>query len=134
MGGEPPDGTSDEMPRIPIRDRTSSGRLHSKNTLKIDIMAFRDGILLLIELKSAYDNSDKVKLVTVTTSRKNDLLSAIEERTSIKRHQITQICKCLGFSKASEFPILDDFVIFQVSKTEDVTITKGKNICQMELM
>lgn len=133
IGGEPPDGTSDLMPRIAIRDNSVSGRSHSKNTQKVDIMAFKNNTLLLVELKPSFDKSDKRKLDLLTTKRRNDLLDAIEERTSIKRHNISQIYKGLGFSVGSKFVQPEDYVIFLVSKEEKVKVSKAKNIITNEL-
>ena len=54
--------------------------------------------------------------------------NAIEERTEIKRENITHWIKCLGFSNISSYPELDDFIVFLIDKKANVKIKKGKNI------
>ena len=93
IGGEPPDGTSDDVPRIVIRDAKGLGRTHSKNTQKVDLMAFKSKVLLLIELKPSFDLPDKGKLDNLVENRISDVFDAIEERTDFP-HRIIIVDNC----------------------------------------
>ncbi|MDB2261819.1 hypothetical protein PM035_12875 [Halorubrum ezzemoulense] len=60
VGGEPPGG-SDGLPRVEAKhpDKDEKG---SRGSKKVDILAYKGGKLLLLELKSRYDEGDVVKL------------------------------------------------------------------------
>jgi len=131
IGGEPPDGTSDEVQRIVIRNSNKPKNLVNKYTQKVDLMAIKSQTLLLIELKPSFDISDKKKLDFLNENQKDDISNAIEERTEIKRENITHRIKCLGFSNISSYPELDDFIVFLIDKKGSVEIKKGKNISRV---
>ena len=133
IGGEPPDGTSDDVPRIVIRDSQRSEKSKNKNTQKIDLMAIKLGQLLLIELKPLFDITDKKKLDNLVDNKITDIFNAIEERTEIKRKDVSKCIKSLGFSNSSEFPDLQDFVLFLVNANGEVHIKKGTNISKFEI-
>src|SRR3989344_1915664 len=61
VGGEPPDGTN-SMPRIELKDDTHLVK-GSKGSKKIDLLFFKEGYFLLLELKEMYNFSDVKKLI-----------------------------------------------------------------------
>lgn len=85
VGGEPPGG-SDGLPRIEAKhpDKTTKG---SKGSKKVDIIAYRGGYLLLLELKSTFDRGDVRKLDELVGQRRwrDSLLTACEERNAFDR-------------------------------------------------
>ena len=133
IGGEPPDGTSDDVQRIVIRDSKSLDNSKNKNTQKIDLMAIKSGILLLIELKPSFDMKDKEKLDNLVSNKIFDVFNAIEERTEIRRENIIECVKCLGFANFSEYPKLNDFSVFLVDPKGVVELKKGTNMSQWSI-
>lgn len=128
LGGEPPDGSANGMPRISIRSTLSVGRMHSKDTKKVDIMCYKSGVLLLIELKAFFSTQDKIKLDNIVSVRKQDLFNAIEERTNVRSAQIIRIAKALAFSDCSKFSLPEDYFILTVTSKGDVVIHRGSDL------
>lgn len=85
VGGEPPGG-SDGLPRIEAKhpEKEVKGSAGSK---KVDIIAYRDGRLLLLELKSAFDRRDIAKLDELVGERRwrRSFLNACLERNAFAR-------------------------------------------------
>jgi len=85
IGGEPPGG-SDGLPRVEAKhpDVDVKG---SEGSKKVDIIAYRNGYVLLLELKSTFDRADIEKLDELVGERRwrRSLLRAFEERNAISR-------------------------------------------------
>jgi len=67
IGGEPPDGT-DNIPRIEIHDPNNKNK-GSGGSKKIDLIAFKDEKLLLLELKTYFDATDILKLDDIVSKK-----------------------------------------------------------------
>lgn len=89
VGGEPPGG-SDGLPRVEAKhpEKETKGSGGSK---KVDIIAYREGYLLLLELKSTFDRNDVRKLDELVGEHRwrQSLLEACEERNALSRAGIT---------------------------------------------
>jgi len=85
VGGEPPGG-SDGLPRVEAKhpEVTVKG---SEGSKKVDIIAYRDGHLLLLELKSRFDRDDVEKLDELVSERRwrRSLVDACQERNALDR-------------------------------------------------
>lgn len=66
LGGQPPSGT-DHLPVIEIRDPLFSGK-GSKGSFKPDLIAWKDHLLMIIELKPSFSRSDRRKINSVLQS------------------------------------------------------------------
>lgn len=126
IGGEPPDG-SDDIRRIEIRNKDHKG-IGSTGSLKIDLMCFKGGIVLLIEIKPKYSLSDIEKLNLILNNRLEDLFSALRERCNIEKTDIKATIKCIANSSMENKKAPSDFVAFVVDTSNKVRIEKGKDI------
>lgn len=129
LGGEPPDGTADDLVRICIRAPNASGRLHSLNSLKIDLISIKKGTLLLTEVKPHHSKTDMKKLNLVAGPRRDDLLRAIRERCKIQSESVKSVVKSLGHT-AMQISVPRDFIVFLVHSNGKVTIESGDLIDQ----
>lgn len=128
LGGEPPDGTSDDLIRIYIRAEGIRDRLHSLGAVKIDLMSVKDGVLLLTEVKPRFSMTDKLKLDLIAGPRKMDLFRALYERCKIEPDRITLIVKSLGFTASSTAKVFPDYVFFCVHSDGTVDLTTGDTV------
>lgn len=89
IGGEPPGG-SDGLPRVEAKHPEVDVK-GSEGSKKVDIIAYRNGYVLLLELKSTFDRGDIEKLDELVGERRwrRSLLKACEERNAISRAGIT---------------------------------------------
>ena len=80
LGGQPPSGT-DHLPVIEIRDPLFKGK-GSKGSFKPDLIAWKDRLLMVLELKPSYSQSDrrKINLVLQSPDRINSLWESLIER------------------------------------------------------
>lgn len=85
IGGEPPGG-SDGLPRVEAKHPEVDVK-GSEGSKKVDIIAYRNGHVLLLELKSTFDRGDVVKLDELVGERRwrRSLLEACEERNALSR-------------------------------------------------
>lgn len=85
IGGEPPGG-SDGLPRVEAKHPEVDVK-GSEGSKKVDIIAYRNGHILLLELKSTFDRGDVVKLDELVGERRwrRSLLEACEERNALSR-------------------------------------------------
>lgn len=89
IGGEPPGG-SDGLPRVEAK-HPDIDKKGSQGSKKVDLIAYRNGHVLLLELKSTFDRSDVRKLDEMVRERRwrRSLLQAFEERNALSRAGIT---------------------------------------------
>lgn len=66
LGGQPPSGT-DHLPVIEIRNPANTGK-GSKGSYKPDLIAWKDGKLIIIELKPEFNKPDFDKVLEVLNS------------------------------------------------------------------
>ncbi len=85
IAGEFPGGTDDELNVLSIfdpkvaRDNSPSPRQHSIGEIIPDLVAYKDGVILIIEAKPRYSKSDKEKLEDLLTDKKDRLIAALEK-------------------------------------------------------
>jgi hypothetical protein len=88
LAGQPPNGC-DHLPVVEIKapNRTEKG---SKGTYKPDLIAYRKGVLLLVECKPVHDEGDAQKLrgILMDSSRCQELITELVQRNILNRHQI----------------------------------------------
>lgn len=89
VGGEPPGG-SDALPRIEARHPENSDN-NSNGSKKVDIIAYKKGTVLLLELKSTFDEQDVEKLDELTGERRwrESLAESCDERSAFNRAGVT---------------------------------------------
>jgi hypothetical protein len=80
LGGQPPSGT-DHLPVIEIRDPLFTGK-GSKGSFKPDLIAWKGYVLMILELKPSFSQSDrrKINLVLQSPDRINSLWESLIER------------------------------------------------------
>lgn len=121
VAGQYPDGSDDELPSLNVmdpelaRDRSPDHRRHSMNKLVPDLVAYREGYLLVIEAKPRHDTGDEEKLLNMLGQRRADFLNALD--TLIRGRGIgipTSISEltlvpCLSFSAPKRFRMRQEF-------------------------
>src|SRR3989338_2654144 len=125
IGGEPPDGTN-SMPRIELKDYSNISK-GSKGSKKIDLVFFKGGFFLLLELKEEYDYSDVKKLNEIAQDEKwrNAFITALKEKKALELknisidqqnyiHSNNLLIKAIAYSEGTAKH--DDFVTFIVDK------------------
>jgi len=125
IGGEPPDGTN-SMPRIELKDSSNISK-GSKGSKKIDLVFFKGGFFLLLELKEEYDYSDVKKLNEIVQDEKwrKAFIIALKEKKALELknisidqqnyiHSNNLLIKAIAYSEGTAKH--DDFVTFIVDK------------------
>ena len=125
IGGEPPDGTN-SMPRIELKDYSNISK-GSKGSKKIDLVFFKGGFFLLLELKEEYDYSDVKKLNEIVQDEKwrKAFITALKEKKALELknisidqqnyiHSNNLLIKAIAYSEGTAKH--DDFVTFIVDK------------------
>lgn len=85
VAGEFPGGTDDELNVLSIsdpkvaRDNSPDPRRHSTGEIIPDLVAYRDGVILIVEAKPKYSQSDKEKLKDLLTQKRDRLIVALEK-------------------------------------------------------
>jgi len=109
VAGQFPNGSDNELPPLNVldptlaRDNSPDPRRHSMNKYVPDLVAYKQRIMLLIEMDTHYSLKDERKLEILISQRRSDLLSALEDLVSMRRvvlpAPIDQIVfvPCLGF-------------------------------------
>jgi len=118
IGGEPPDGT-DHIPRIEVHDPNNLKK-GSKGSKKIDLIAFKNEKILLLELKTLFDKIDIDKLDSIVSKEVwlAALLDAIKTKTNFNtsKYKKENIIKSIGLSCYHDFP--DDYILLVFSRKE----------------
>lgn len=84
IAGEYPNGSDDELNVLSIsdptvaRDDSPDPRRHSMGEIIPDLVAYKDGNLLIIEAKPRYSLEDKNKLIDLLTNKKNRLITSLK--------------------------------------------------------
>lgn len=85
IAGQYPGGSDDELHVFNIfdpvlaRDESPDHRRHSFGKLVPDLIAYKNGNLLIIEAKPEYSTSDKEKLIYLLSERKNDFVNGLNK-------------------------------------------------------
>ncbi|POG56763.1 hypothetical protein [Haloferax marisrubri] len=135
VGGEPPGG-SDGLPRIEAKhpDKVKKG---SKGSKKVDIIAYRDGHLLLLELKSRFDGDDVAKLDELAGDPRwrRSFLDACEERNAFSRAGLVDstlparirsgeaLVKAIGVGHEARVP--SEYALLTLRSPTDIDATVG---------
>ena len=138
LGGEPPNGTN-VIPRLYIKDANYQGK-GSKGSKKIDIVTYKNGYFLLIEVKPTRSRSDEKKLNEIVSEKKwrEAFINALKERRSFPEgalaeetyvEQKTYLVKTLAYDIRREEP-LDDFIHIFVNPLGEISISFGYQISQ----
>lgn len=138
IGGEPPDGTN-SMPRIELKDYSNLSK-GSKGSKKIDLVFFKNGFFLLLELKEKYDYSDVKKLNEIVQEEKwrKAFMIALKEKRALelKNISISQqnyiqsndlLIKAIAYSEGKAKH--DGFVTFVIDKS-GTNLHFGSNISE----
>ena len=136
IGGEPPDGTN-SMPRIELKDETNISK-GSKGSKKIDLLFYKEGYFLLLELKEKYNFSDVKKLNEIRENEKwrNAFMKALEEKRALELKNITIdeekyiqstqfLIKSIAYSEGKS--LLEDFVTLVINE-EGIKMNFGSKI------
>lgn len=125
VGGEPPGGTN-AVPRIEIKAPHYAGR-GSKGSKKIDMIGFKKGYFLLIEIKPRQSSSDAKKLREVVSRKELRIAfirALLEKRVlpsaALEIESYVESSKYLVKSQAFSVPLIspaDDFIFFIVSSS-----------------
>lgn len=135
IGGEPPGG-SDGLPRIEAKHPEVDAK-GSEGSRKVDIIAYQNRYVLLLELKSTFDRGDVVKLDELVGECRwrHSLLEACEERNALSRASITDktlpqrilsgeaLVKGIGIGRRHRVP--DEYVLIIARSPRDFTTETG---------
>ncbi len=117
VGGEPPDGTN-SMPRIELKDERNLSK-GSKGSKKIDLLFFKEGYFLLLELKEKYNASDVEKLNEIVHSEmwRKALIKALKEKKALENKGIN--------IEESNYILSDRFIIKSIAYSEGKALPEG---------
>lgn len=96
IAGEYPNGSDDELSILNIqdpelaRDNSPNPRKHSLGEITPDLIAYKDGVILIVEAKVKYSLKDKQKLVNLLSSKKNLLIDSLE-KFSMQKNLFSEI-------------------------------------------
>lgn len=135
VGGEPPGGT-DALPRIEAKD-PGFQKKGSRGSKKVDLIAHRDGNLLLLELKPTFHKSDVAKLDELVGSQRwrRAFWEACVERNALQRAGVDPnevrdgivsgdtLVKGIGLGEYHEVP--DEYALIVVHGEYDIAAHIG---------
>lgn len=130
VGGEPPGGT-DALPRVEAKD-PGFQKKGSRGSKKVDLIAHRDGNLLLLELKPTFHKSDVAKLDELVGSQRwrQAFWEACVEKNALQRSGVDPnevrdgiisgeaLIKGIGLGEFHEVP--DEYVLVVVKGERDI--------------
>lgn len=133
IAGQYPNGSDDELPALYIvdptvaRDNSPDPRRHAADKQVPDLVAYKAGIMLLIEMKPRFSAEDEAKLIDLLTNRRGDLLMALDALVTVRRIALPTLVSqltfvpCLGFADGSRYTPHQDFCYFLVRDLNTVT-------------
>lgn len=107
IAGEYPNGSDDELNVLSIsdpvvaRDNSPDPRRHSRGEIIPDLVAYKNGCILIIEAKPKYSIEDKNKLVDLLYTKKDRLIDSLKD-FSFGKPQFSHI----NYDHASYIPVL----------------------------
>ncbi|MEG9863020.1 MAG: hypothetical protein V6Z81_11135 [Parvularculales bacterium] len=133
IAGEYPNGSDDELHSLKVmdslfsKDHNLDHRRHSFNKLIPDLIAYKEGIFLIIEIKTRYNKQDEEKLKILFSSRIQDLRKCLKD--FLKRYMpeqnidvfTSQLIPTMGFSKG-DFQLESGFVYLKVDSLDSIDI------------
>jgi hypothetical protein len=120
LAGQYPGGSDDELPPLNVvdpevaRDNSPDPRRHSQNKLVPDLVALRELVLLVVEMKPEYDSADEAKLLILRDVRRHDFRVAMGALAGARRMELpdmrkTRFVPCLAFAAGSPYHPRADF-------------------------
>lgn len=97
VAGEYPGGSDDELYVFSVmdptvaRDNSPDPRRHSEGEIVPDLLAYKDGVILVVEAKPKYSADDKEKLIHLFTDKRNLLIDSLEHFCR-HRHILPEVC------------------------------------------
>lgn len=123
VAGQYPNGT-DDLPPLNVvdpvlaRDDSPDHRRHSANKLVPDLVAVKDGDVVVAEMKPRFDAEDVAKLRGLATTRRGDFDSALAELSLRRRLQLDvprlRFVPALGFADMTPYPAIPGLRYFLV--------------------
>ncbi|MCI5868788.1 MAG: hypothetical protein MR224_04675 [Dorea sp.] len=107
IAGEFPNGSDDELNVLSIsdpsvaKDNSPDPRRHSNGEIVPDLVAYKDGCVLIIEAKPRYSIEDKMKLLDLLKNKKVRLVDSLKKFVSGKPQFYG-----IDFTKAKYIPVL----------------------------
>lgn len=83
IAGEYPNGSDDELNVLSIsdptvaRDNSPDPRRHSAGEIIPDLIAYKNGVIIIIEAKPNYSIEDKYKLINLLTNERERLINSL---------------------------------------------------------
>lgn len=121
VAGEYPNGSDDELNVLSIqdpsvaKDNSPDPRRHSIGEIVPDLVAYKNGIILIVEAKPQYSVDDKKKLIDLLENKVERLISAMNKFMKSKPQfnhisaENATLIPVLAFSNPSfESPCVDD--------------------------
>lgn len=148
LAGDYPGGTDGELYQFSVRDpmlakdNSPDHRRHDLGENVPDLVAEKDGIILIIEAKPAYSSSDEEKLVSLFTSGYSTLISELEsfcKRYSLLSNTVIRDCQlipALAYYHPSGIPehARNGFVHIYVKDDESVAMCRFLNGGRVEFI
>ncbi len=107
IAGEYPNGSDDELNVLSIsdptfaRDNSPDPRRHSEGELIPDLVAYKDGVILIVEAKPGYSSEDKLKLTNLLNNLRERLINSLIKFSNRKK-QFSHI----DYTSATYIPVL----------------------------
>ena len=107
IAGEYPNGSDDELSVLSIsdpvvaRDNSPDPRRHSSGEIIPDLIAYKNGVIFVIEAKPGYSIVDREKLDNLLNNEKNRLVASLE-KFSVGKKQYSDI----DYNDAIYVPVL----------------------------
>ena len=138
VAGQYPNGSDDELRALYVvdpavaRDRSPRPRHHSKDKLVPDLVAHKQGLLLVVEAKPDYDLGDETKLTLMSTDRRADfdlaLTPLLLEAGILTPATDLTFIPALAFSKGITFIRQPDFAYLEIDPAGLMTYTPPKEV------
>lgn len=132
IAGQYPGGSDDELPVLNIvdpnlaRDNSPDHRRHSLGKFVPDIVAIKNGELLIVEAKPSYSAADKLKLNDLLSNHLGDLQRALADFQL--RHQLKfdlnelKPVPCLAFAQPeNDYPVTNGFAYIVTKSISEAT-------------
>lgn len=132
VAGQLPGGSDDECYTLNVTDpvfacdNSPDHRRRSDNKLVPDLLALNGSDLLIVEMKPYYSVDDELKLLTLLSDRRSDLMLAMRKFGTDRG--ILELCDpealnlipALGFRASTSFSRMPQFAYFLVTSSDRV--------------
>jgi hypothetical protein len=127
VAGQYPNGSDDDLRAMYVvdpavaRDRSPMPRHHSLSKQVPDLVAYKEGVLLVVEAKPDYDFGDEEKLLALTLHRRSDFNLAADpmlaELGINRRASDLVVLPALAFTAGIVYTPHPDFAYLEVEPT-----------------